>query len=301
MSHRLPHASFAVLSFCTAIAAIVAASLMAPARAAAADDRAPATAASPGAAPAVPEPAPLGRMRGVGGYQRLLAQGDSLLKLRGGSHAENAQLYLSWGAPWGMKGARQTLTPACGDTTAVDTLYLSFFPGRPSDMFMGFSGELYFRTATHDTLGAWWHMESKTGENPGNVQVEFGPADDMPGVQPWTAAGQGLARITRTSDAMHLLLLYAVSVEAAGAIDSNRVYTLARVLVRHRRAAQLAGCGQPVCVEWVSGKFGFAIKDEPEVRRGERFVTYGGGATACDAARGPRVAPWKPGVKPKPK
>ncbi len=257
------------------------------------------SAAAPHGNVPVPEPAPRSRMRGEGGFQRLLAQGDSLLKLRGGSHAENAQLYLSWGAPWGMKGARTSLTPACNDTTAVDTLYLSFYPGRPSDMFMGFSAELYFRTASGDTLGSWWHMDSKTGENPGNVQVEFGPSDNMPGVQPWTANGQSLARIEHTPDAMRLRMLFAVSVEAAGAIDSTRTYTLARVLVRHKRAGRLAGCGQPVCVEWASAKFGFAIKDEPEVRRGERFVTYGGSASACDVARGPRVAPWKPGSPPK--
>ena len=234
------------------------------------------------------------RLRGAGSYQRLMAEADSLLKLRGGSHAEDAQLYLAWNAPWGMKRSLGTRTPAARDTSGADTLYLSFYPGRPSSGFMGFSGELQFRATGPDTLGAWWHMESKGGENGGNILVEFGPSETLPGRQPWVTAGQGFAIIDRTPTSMRLRALFAVSVNDAAPIAPDTTYTLCRVIIRHHRATRLAGYGQPVCVEWTSGKFGFALKDEPEVRRGERFVGYGGGAAVCDVSRGPRVQVWKP-------
>src|SRR6185436_16157371 len=59
-----------------------------------------------------------------------LAEADSILRLRGGSHAENAQLFLSWDAPWGQKRARRERRPACADSTVEDTLYLSVMAGR---------------------------------------------------------------------------------------------------------------------------------------------------------------------------
>lgn len=226
--------------------------------------------------------------------QHLLDQADSALKVRGGSHAENAQLFLSWGAPWGMPGARSALTPACADTMAVDTLYLAFYPGRESRSFTGFSAVLDFHSVSADTLGTWWHMESKGGENGGNLQAEFGPSATIPGRQAWTQSGQGFSILERTPTQMRVRVLFAVSLDQAGPIEATTNYTLCRVLVRHRRAGRLAGCGQPVCVELTSAKLGFALKDEPEVRRGERFVTYGSGAKGCDTLRGPRLPAWQP-------
>jgi hypothetical protein len=227
----------------------------------------------------------------------MLAEADSALRARGGSHAEHAQLYLSWNAPYGMPRASSQRAPVCGDTTAVDTLYLSFLPGRTTDSFTGFSAELRFHATGGDTLGPFWHMEGKGGANPGNLQVEFGPSETIPGVQPWTVAGQGLAFLDHTPDAMRLRTIFAVAFEQRSHVDSARVYTLCRILVRHRRTATLAGCEQPVCVEWASARFGFALKDEPEVRRGERFVVWGRDATACDASRGPRAPVWRPGAR----
>lgn len=230
----------------------------------------------------------------MGNYQHLLDQADSALKARGGSHAENAQLFLSWGAPWGMPGARSALTPACADTAAIDTLYLAFYPGRESRQFTGFSAVLDFHSVSADTLGSWWHMESKGGENGGNLQVEFGPSATIPGRQAWTKGGQGFSLLERTPTNMRMRVLFAVSLDQAGPIEATASYTLCRVLVRHRRAGRLAGCGQPVCVELASAKLGFALKDEPEVRRGERFVTYGSGARGCEPLRGPRPPAWQP-------
>lgn len=225
----------------------------------------------------------------------LLAEADSALKVRGGSHAENAQLYLSWNAPYGMKRAAATRPIVCADTTATDTLWLSFYPGRRSDAFTGFSAEIKFHSAGPDSLASWWHMESKGGENPGNMQVEFGPGPDFPGLQPWVANGQGFALLDRTPAALRLRTGFAVSLDDAGPIGSDTTYTLCRIILRHRRAGRLAGCAQPVCVEWASGRFGFALKDEPEVRRGERFVSWGASGALCNPIRNSSVRTWRPG------
>lgn len=228
--------------------------------------------------------------------QRLLAEADSMLKLRGGVHAEDAQLFLSWNAPWGQRRARTALTPRCDDTTAVDTLYLSFLPGRTSQGFNGFTSRLTFHSASADTLGPWWHMESRGGENGGNLLVEFGPSPDMPGPQPWNVSGQAVSQLKRTPRDVDLTLLFAVNHLMARPIVADTIYTLCRVLVRHRRATRLSGCGQPVCIEWSRATMAFAIKDEPEVRRGERFVTYGAEGTSCREWRDSRTQPWKPKV-----
>jgi hypothetical protein len=239
--------------------------------------------------------AKVNRMVGTGAYQRLLAEADSVLKLRGGVHAEKAQLYLTWNAPWGMKRAVRTRLPACNDTTSADTLYLSFFPGRGSDHFAGFTGELLFHATGQDTLGPWWHMESKGGENGGNIMIDWGPADDIPGRQPWPSQGRGFAMLDRTPGLMRLRLLYAMSLNDAGPLDSTVTYTLCRVIVRHHNALALAGCGRPVAVEWSKATFGFALKDEPEVRRGERFVSYAGPYTICEPFHDqPSAKAWKP-------
>lgn len=234
------------------------------------------------AAPAPTDSVHVGRMSGNGAYVRLMLEADSLLKLRGGSHAENAQLYLAWDAPWGTKRAEKTRMPACDDSTRSDTLYLSFYPGRPATHFTGFTGELKFLATGSDTLGPWWHMESKGGENGGNILVEWGPSPDMPGRQPWRTAGHGFALIDRTPTAMRLRLLFAQALDDAVPLDSAATYTLCRVIVRHRRVRQLAGCQQPVVVQWARATFGFELKDEPVVERGERLVSYAGPYSICE-------------------
>lgn len=227
-------------------------------------------------------------------YQIALDRADSLLKLRGGSHAEDAQLYLAWGAPWGTRGSSNVRFPACGDSTQADTLYLSFYPGRPSSGFNGVSAELYFHATGSDTLGPWWHMERKGGENGGNMQVEWAPSEDLPGPQPWTRIGRGFALLDRTPTAMRLRLLYALMPQDAGPIAADSTYTICRVILWHNRSTGLAGCGQPVCVEWSKASLAFALRDEPEVRRGERFVSYGAPIAVCEPFRLPVSRAWRP-------
>ena len=235
------------------------------------------------------------RMSGAGSYQRLMAEADSSLKLRGGSHAENTQLYLSWNAPWGMKRAAKTRMPACADSTRADTLYLSFYPGRSAEHFTGFTGELKFLATGNDTLGPWWHMESKGGENGGNVLVEWGPSPDIPGRQPWPTGGRGFALMDHTPSAMRLRLLFAMTLDDAGPLDSTATYTLCRLIIRHHRVGTLAGCAQPMAVQWTKATLGYALNDEPEVRRGERLVSYSGPYSICEPFHDEAsTKAWKP-------
>ena len=245
----------------------------------------------------VPSAADSARMQaGLQGaaFRERLARADSAVVARGGSRAENAQLFLSWNAPWGMRGASTTRMPACGDSSRADTLYLSFYAGRRVEYFTGATAELKFLATGSDTLGPWWHMESKGGENGGNMRVEWGPSPDMPGPQPWPQEGHGFALLDHTPGALRLRLLCAMPLEQAQPIDSTVTYTLCRVILKHRPARRLAGCEQAVCVEWTKATFGFALKDEPEVRRGERFVGYGPSRAVCEPFHQAQVQAWKP-------
>ena len=231
--------------------------------------------------------------------RRVLDEADSAMRVRGGPRGGgDAQLFLSWNAPWGSRRAQRARTPACADSSREDTLYLSFLPGRKAARFTGFTAQLAIRATGGDTLGAWWHMESKGGANPGSLRAEWAAAPGFGWRQPFPVSGQGFTLMERTPEAVRLRLVFAVAADQAGPIAADSVYALCRIIFTHRPERRLAGCGQPVCVEWTSGTLAFGPRDEPRVQRGERFVGFGGPATLCDPFRGPRVEAWKPGAKP---
>jgi hypothetical protein len=234
-------------------------------------------------------------LRAPGALNRLMTEADSAVKAQGGPRADNAQLFLSWSAPWGSKRARQARQPACSDSTVEDTLYLSFLPGRAAKKFTGFTGQLLFRATGSDTLGAWWHMEGKGGENAGALRVEWAAAfPDAGGKQPFPVTGQGFVLLDRTPAVARLRMVFAVPYDGAGPVVADSVYTLGRVILKHRPSRGLAGCARPVCVEWGRATLAFGPKDEPEVSRGERFVAFAGPYAICEPFKGPRVAAWKP-------
>jgi hypothetical protein len=230
--------------------------------------------------------------------QQLIAEGDSAVRKQGGPRADAAQLYLSWGAPWGSRRARRSRLPACADSTAEDTLYLSFMPGRAAQRFTGFTAQLFLRATGADTLGTWWHMESKGGANAGNLRAEWAAAPDFGWRQPFPVSGQGFALLDRTPGAVRLRMVFAVPADAAGPVAADSTYALCRIIFKHRPERRLAGCGQPVCIEWASATLAFGPKDEPRVGRGERFASYGGPQALCEPFKGPRVEAWKPGARP---
>lgn len=224
----------------------------------------------------------------------VLSEAEAAVRARGGVRADSARLLLTWKRPWGVRGAQTNWVPNCGDSTTVDTLYLSFRPGRTSERFNGFSGTLHFRPLPGDSLGPYWNFE-KGGANAGGVAIEFGPDDTFAWPQPWKSRGIGQIFASREGPAVRLLFVYAVNFLEPGAVHADSVYVLGRVLFRHRRS-QLDGCAQPVCVEWSEASLAFAMRDEPRVSRGERFVGWGDrGAAACVPYRGPgRTRAWQP-------
>ena len=233
-------------------------------------------------------------LRAPGALSRLMAHQDSVVKAQGGPRADNAQLYLSWNAPWGSKRAQQARRPACSDSTMEDTLFLSLYPGRTSNTFTGFTSQLYFHATGSDTLGPWWHMEGKGGENAGALRVEWAAAPGFGWKQPFAAQGQGLLILDRTSTVARLRMVFAVPYEAAVPIGADSIYTLCRIILKHNPSRGLAGCERPVCMEWARATLGFGAKDEPEVSRGERFVAFAGPYAICEPFKGPHAAAWKP-------
>ena len=233
-------------------------------------------------------------LRAPGALSRLMAEADSAVKAQGGPKAPDAQLFLSWNAPWGSRRAQQARTPACADSATEDTLYLAFQAGRVGRKFTGFTTELFFRAMPGDTLGTWWHMEGKGGENAGALRMEWAAAPGFAWKQPFAATGQGFVTLDRTPAVARLRMVFAVPYEGAVPVVADSIYSLGRVILKHRPARRLAGCDRPVCVEWGMATLAFGPKDEPKVSRGERFVAFGGPYTLCEPFKGPRVPTWKP-------
>ena len=204
------------------------------------------------------------QLRAPGAISRLMAHQDSVVKAQGGPKADNAQLYLS------------------------------FLPGRVGKTFTGFTSQLYFHATGSDTLGAWWHLEGKGGENAGALRVEWAGVPGFGWKQPFPVTGQGFVLLDRTPQSARLRMVFAVPYEAAGPVVADSVYSLCRVIFKHRPGRDLAGCERPVCIEWSKATLAFGAKDEPEVSRGERFVAFAGPYAICEPFKGPRVAAWKP-------
>jgi len=227
---------------------------------------------------------------------RLLAEADSAVKARGGARADQAQLFLSWDAPWGNRRAQRSRMPACDDTTREDTLYLCVRTGRASDQFTGFTASLTVHPTGSDSLGDWWKMKGKGGLNPGSLRVEWAAQHDWFGApQPFLESGQGLTTLDNQPYLARLRMVFAVPIGVAAPIAADPVYALARVVLRHHPERRLMGCEQPVVIEWEEATLTFGLKDEPRVSRGERLVSFAGPYALTEPFHAPRTQAWKPG------
>lgn len=251
--------------------------------------------------PAAPEIAPrpaasdsAARSNSLPRFSQIISAADSAVKARGGSSANDAQLFVSWNAPWGSRRAQQVRQPACRDSTVEDTLYLCVLTGRPAERFTGFTGQLLIHATGRDTLGRWWHMEGKGGSNPGSLRVEWAAMAPWAAQQPFRVSGQGFVLLDRTPTTARLRMVYAVPFDQAAPIAADSTYVLARLILKHRPDRELDGCTQPVVIEWASATLAFGPKDEPVVQRGERFVTYSGPLGLLEPYRGSKVQVWKP-------
>lgn len=250
--------------------------------------------AADGTATTPPDSARGGPTRPAKPIAQQIAEADSIIRLRGGSHADDARLFLSWNAPWGQRRARRERIPACADSTVEDTLYLCVRTGREADQFLGFTAELMVMATGRDTLGAWWHMQGKGGQNPGAMRVDWSAAQDWGVPQPFRQQGQGFILLEPSRQGARIKLIFAVSTESRVPPAPDSVYALARLVLRHMPQRGLPGCASPVVIEWTKATLALSIRDEPTVAQGERHVSYGGPYSLTEPFRGSRPEAWKP-------
>jgi hypothetical protein len=211
--------------------------------------------------------------------------------------AGEPRMFLTWHAPYGLPGASDSLTRLPGDTTAVDTLYLSFDPGRSSSTYIGMTASVDFRgtnpRALGDSLSPAWNPAA--GSTPPRLmKVEF-PLDPPAACPfPWQGSGFSIIGYKRSPHTGQLRLVYAMPQDAAAVVDSGRVYTFARLVLR--RPAVAAWGRQALCIEWARGSFAYSAGDEPTFDHGgHRFVSVNSpGGEICGPWREPEAPSSKP-------
>jgi hypothetical protein len=203
------------------------------------------------------------------------------------------KLLLSWHAPYGMLGASDTLSfSGVQDSSAADTLYLSFEPGYNGRRFYGMYARIYFHPQFGETLGTYWRYGRGTW-NGNNLAIEYDPDGTFPCAQPWARVGIGHLEYRFDPGGARLELFYLVSqgVDAVPVAGLGR-YCFARVMFRQRQG-HLPGARQPVCIEWSEAKYSVG-GPELIVRRGpQRFVSI-------NSPDGSVCAPYRGSVKPRP-
>ena len=211
--------------------------------------------------------------------------------------APKPQLYLSWNAPYGTQRAAANIDAACGDTSRVDTLYLSFDPGKDAPDFRGLSANLYFHAEEGATLADHWKKGSGINGSPLRVIFESDPEREF--ITLWTPQAAGAPFYDFVSGSGRLRIIYAISGGSGDGVKHGKVHGFARVLVR-RPAEGASGCGVPMCVEWHSSWLAYNLKDEKDANKGDRWVSMNSPqGKVCDPIRevvGAKV--WKPGGKP---
>jgi hypothetical protein len=208
-------------------------------------------------------------------------------------------VFLSWRAPEGSARARDTVLCACRDTSRADTLYLSFELAKARPALRSIEGSLYFYAAPGDTLGPFWSFKHGT-PNGGNMSVEYSPFFDVPTTPPWSPDGQGqLSDLSydRERDQSHLSMSFFLpEAEITTRVLYPGVrYTFARVIFFHRRD-DLAGCRQPVCIEWGNAWLRFGTGREIDLGGPGRFAGWNAlPSSACSrVGHNPLTRPWRP-------
>lgn len=249
----------------------------------------PAPASARVAAPATPAPEPASRSLSV---PSTTGAADAA------AAGARSELFLSWHAPFGEPRASETLALSCGDTTATDTLYLSFKPGRGSPGFAGFSATLMFRPVGPDTLGEFWHLGCGK-PLPAGMSAKFDP--EIGYRQPWRVPGAGGTFYDCREGGARLRMVWAVPANQASGIHVDTLLALGRLVIRHP-PARFARCNQPVCIEWSEAELVYEVGAWGAVKlahQGDhRFVSWNTTRQdACAPLRGQgvlRPKPWSP-------
>lgn len=221
------------------------------------------------------------------------------------AQADKPQLYLSWHAPYGSPRATETLMMAAGDTTATDTLYLSFDPGHYDTTFLALDATITIRCADGDSLSPFWHWGpiGQTQLGPRNPRVQFNDTGDWPYPSPWSSVGIGQSAYDWTRQSARVRMMYGVGPLQGTPVDSGRIYTIAVLVVRHP-AARIVNATQPLCFEWTGSTFAYSnFLPEESVHYGEhRWVSLNSrGGTICrEYLQRLRQAPqsWSPKKSP---
>jgi len=205
------------------------------------------------------------------------------------------ELFISWHAPPGYPGASDTLVTACDDSTRIDTLFVGFSLSRALPQVQAVSAVLYFHPLDGDTLGPFWFFK-RGWPNQGNMLIELHPSHGFVCPTPWAKDGAGSVAYDHRSGRGRLDLIYGVNEADAKAVGRDQPLCFAMVLIHHRRL-ELAGCSQPVCVEFASAKIRYQDDREIEVTGGElSFLPWnaGGREEARSRIRHSVVKPWQP-------
>jgi len=228
---------------------------------------------------------------------RWLLSGALLTMLAAPAAAAEARLMLSWNAPYGTSRARDAIVVPC-DSAGVDTLYLSFDPGRDSTV-IGMSATVYFHAAEGDTLGQFWKFDDMNGRY-SPIRVSFDSDSAFGFTTPFLTPGAGQGRYDYVSGSGRVRMVYAIAANAASRVKAGHSYGLARLMVR-RPPQGIGGCSQPMCVELHVATLAFAEQDVVDQNRGPRWVSINSpDGKVCETFRSTYGAKsWKPsGTKP---
>lgn len=165
------------------------------------------------------------------------------------------ELLLSWGAPYGQNNALSNVNRDCADSTAADTLYLSYRLREAEPVMSGMTTILFFSASLGDTMSPPWHHP---GPKVPFLHVEF-PKDTTSAFRRgWTSGGFGDWRYYPERNRGIVRMIYAVPANMAQPIAAGRTFCFARVILD---PLPKGACAQPLCVEWREAKFSFSINE----------------------------------------
>jgi len=201
---------------------------------------------------------------------------------------EGARIYASWHAPHGQPRATHSVQKSCRDSAVVDTLHLTFDPGRACSTFVAVTAWVWVRAVAGDSLCQPWALPRGTGL-PRGIRFEFGGSPGAP--FPWESPGLGhYAYLRQGRMASQLKILYAVPPGAAARVEAGRQYGMARLLVSYP-GPEAFGCEQPICIEWIEAALAYSVEDEPTVSEGVRYAGLNSVATRHGCSSPTQTAP----------
>jgi hypothetical protein len=213
------------------------------------------------------------------------------------ARAADPEVFLSWHAPFGFPGATDTLSAAC-DSSRADTLWLSFDPGAPAPLFAAASATLMFRPAVGDSLPLRWRSGRDVESNPPFIEVKMDPDSTLGYAQAFRVKGIAIGNYDGSGHDARFNFSYATSYAEAGSL-AQHPYVLARVVMR-RPAPSIAGCGQPICIEWVDFELVRDVKDDLKLKPhgAHRFVSLNspGGEVSVPYRRAAALRGWSPNL-----